>query len=261
MTKTPNYSDPRWQKLRLKVMERDNWKCVSCKDDSSTLHVHHKRYVGEIWESPIQDLQTLCDLCHLSLGPHPKAGMWYEDIRQIKEEVNVANNWHNNAENVNENAVALAVQNCPQCGKHDFVTGKKLLSCFCCGWSKQCDSYVFLHEPAVLHEQEELIAKQENDRLAKARLRDYGQLKTWARKCRQHGFSDKEIWQAVFDEHAVPVGYQFDIKDMLAMSVLSATEAHKILCYLRSGMTFQDIVWELAGISRDAREVLASNGY
>lgn len=58
--------DPRWQKKRLEVFQRDGFSCVCCCDDSSTLHVHHKVYLHgkEPWEYPIHFLVTLCEQCH-----------------------------------------------------------------------------------------------------------------------------------------------------------------------------------------------------
>lgn len=58
--------DPRWQKLRLLVFERDNWKCRACTADYSTLHVHHRWYKrgAEPWEYPLSALVTLCEECH-----------------------------------------------------------------------------------------------------------------------------------------------------------------------------------------------------
>jgi hypothetical protein len=60
--------DPRWQKLRLKIMERDHWACCACGAKDKTLHVHHWRYSGEPWESPPEDLSTLCETCHVREG-------------------------------------------------------------------------------------------------------------------------------------------------------------------------------------------------
>ncbi len=37
-------TDPRWQKMRLKVFERDGWKCVSCGYEDRELAVHHNNY-------------------------------------------------------------------------------------------------------------------------------------------------------------------------------------------------------------------------
>lgn len=58
------YLDPRWQRKRLEILQRDDFTCVKCGDNSSTLHVHHLRYSGEVWEVDDSDLQTLCDSCH-----------------------------------------------------------------------------------------------------------------------------------------------------------------------------------------------------
>src|SRR5437588_3361400 len=58
--------DPRWQKMRLKVFERDDWTCQSCRDTTTTLHVHHKEYLGgaDPWDHPMSCLVTLCQRCH-----------------------------------------------------------------------------------------------------------------------------------------------------------------------------------------------------
>jgi len=65
-----NYSeklkDPRWQKKRLEVLERDNWKCQNCGDEESTLAVHHLYYEKgkEPWDYPLEAFKTLCEVCH-----------------------------------------------------------------------------------------------------------------------------------------------------------------------------------------------------
>lgn len=65
-----NYSDqihlPKWQRLRLRVMERDQWLCTECGNGERELHVHHKYYIKDrpIWKYPISALLTLCDKCH-----------------------------------------------------------------------------------------------------------------------------------------------------------------------------------------------------
>lgn len=58
--------DPRWQKKRLEIMQRDNWTCQDCGTDTSTLNVHHKYYEEgkEVWEYPDEALITICGDCH-----------------------------------------------------------------------------------------------------------------------------------------------------------------------------------------------------
>lgn len=58
--------DPRWQKKRLKVLQRDNWTCQLCESKDKTLHVHHKYYLpnAEPWDVPDSALVTLCFECH-----------------------------------------------------------------------------------------------------------------------------------------------------------------------------------------------------
>jgi 5-methylcytosine-specific restriction endonuclease McrA len=58
--------DPRWQKKRLEVMQRDGFSCQICFDTDSTLNVHHRRYIqgNEPWEYENYLLVTLCESCH-----------------------------------------------------------------------------------------------------------------------------------------------------------------------------------------------------
>ena len=58
--------DPRWQKKRLEILNRDDWECQLCKDKLSQLVVHHIFYLGYIdpWEYDDVLLATLCEKCH-----------------------------------------------------------------------------------------------------------------------------------------------------------------------------------------------------
>lgn len=62
--------DPRWQKKRLEIMERDKFKCCQCGDMSSTLNVHHGYYERGLdpWEYDDDTLWTLCERCHEDAG-------------------------------------------------------------------------------------------------------------------------------------------------------------------------------------------------
>src|SRR5262245_56290118 len=44
--------DPRWQRKRLEILERDQWTCQRCHSTTKTLHVHHRiyRHGLEPWE-------------------------------------------------------------------------------------------------------------------------------------------------------------------------------------------------------------------
>lgn len=60
--------DPRWQKRRLEILERDGWKCQEpdCGDKTATLHVHHRWYEpgADPWDAGDDALVTLCESCH-----------------------------------------------------------------------------------------------------------------------------------------------------------------------------------------------------
>lgn len=58
--------DPRWQKKRLQILERDNWKCRACGTTEKTLHVHHIFYMQDTEPWDVHDglLITFCKDCH-----------------------------------------------------------------------------------------------------------------------------------------------------------------------------------------------------
>ncbi len=65
MTYAEKLRDPRWQKKRLQILERDGWRCFSCKSTTKTLNVHHLIYAKrDPWDYPDHCYQTLCDGCH-----------------------------------------------------------------------------------------------------------------------------------------------------------------------------------------------------
>lgn len=60
------FRDPRWQKKRLEIMERDCFACAECGDETNNLQVHHICYEKDSkpWEYDDMSLITLCDSCH-----------------------------------------------------------------------------------------------------------------------------------------------------------------------------------------------------
>jgi hypothetical protein len=61
--------DPRWQKMRLQIMERDGFACQFCRSTEKTLNIHHKIYdkKREPWEYDGSALVTCCEACHTEL--------------------------------------------------------------------------------------------------------------------------------------------------------------------------------------------------
>lgn len=68
MTYAEKLKDPRWQKKRLEILERDNWQCMCCGAKDETLHVHHIFYFPRCdpWEVHNGFLVTFCKNCHNS---------------------------------------------------------------------------------------------------------------------------------------------------------------------------------------------------
>ena len=73
--------DPRWQKKRLEIMQRDNFTCQHCGRTDRSLQVHHSYYLmnNNPWEYNDESLITLCDKCH-------------EDETMLKNEIERAYN-------------------------------------------------------------------------------------------------------------------------------------------------------------------------
>ncbi len=61
--------NPKWQRTRLEIMQRDNWACTKCGAKDKTLNVHHVRYIEgrKPWEYCSSDLETICEICHSKL--------------------------------------------------------------------------------------------------------------------------------------------------------------------------------------------------
>jgi hypothetical protein len=71
MTYSQQLRDRRWQRKRLEVLQRDQWRCqnAACRtrdNDAVMLVVHHRIYRSgkKAWDYATTDLQTLCERCH-----------------------------------------------------------------------------------------------------------------------------------------------------------------------------------------------------
>ena len=70
--------DARWQRKRLEIMKRDEFRCRCCysgEEDEITLNVHHAYYESGLnpWEYPDDSLTTLCSVCHESVSSAMKS--------------------------------------------------------------------------------------------------------------------------------------------------------------------------------------------
>ena len=97
MTYSQKLKDPRWQKRRLEILNRDNFRCTRCGDHENTLHVHHKMYLSghEVWDYDNMLLTTLCEDCHKSQHDEKKEyesllletlymkGFSYDNLREL----------------------------------------------------------------------------------------------------------------------------------------------------------------------------------
>lgn len=63
-TYSEKLKDPRWQRKRLEIMQRDNFTCTQCGDKTDTQNVHHWQYSKEPWDAKNEDLTTVCRSCH-----------------------------------------------------------------------------------------------------------------------------------------------------------------------------------------------------
>ena len=63
-TYSEKLKDPRWQRKRLEIMQRDNFTCTQCGDTTDTQNVHHWQYSKEPWVAKNEDLTTVCRSCH-----------------------------------------------------------------------------------------------------------------------------------------------------------------------------------------------------
>ena len=69
ITYSKKLTNPKWQRRRSKILERDDFQCQICGDIERTLHVHHMYYIPKLepWEYPGNALITLCEWHHLEI--------------------------------------------------------------------------------------------------------------------------------------------------------------------------------------------------
>jgi len=104
--------DPRWQKRRLEILNRDNFTCQYCGADYMTLHVHHKAYSKEFmepWNYSDRALTTLCENCHKDAHN----GM-DEALDLLKEAIKIAGMLPKDIKEIAEGFINMDLQHAPE---------------------------------------------------------------------------------------------------------------------------------------------------
>jgi 5-methylcytosine-specific restriction endonuclease McrA len=61
-----------YAQLCRRVIERDSWSCQNC-GRGSQLQVHHLRFRSALGDDSLENLITLCDVCHANV--HRRQGL------------------------------------------------------------------------------------------------------------------------------------------------------------------------------------------
>lgn len=82
---------PNWQKMRLKILQRDKFTCLNCQSKDKTLHIHHSYYVKnrDPWRYPEYSLSTLCFECHEEEGKQRELGDKESGYSEIESTLNL----------------------------------------------------------------------------------------------------------------------------------------------------------------------------
>lgn len=85
MTYAEKLKDPRWQKKRLEILNRDNFTCTECGDDETELHIHHwlYEYGKDPYDYDESVLSTLCKWCHAVVECNKKKGIETSSVRSL----------------------------------------------------------------------------------------------------------------------------------------------------------------------------------
>lgn len=67
-----NRYGPDWERLRIQVLARDGCRCTECGETwLNYLEIHHIQPLGAGGTNELDNLVTLCRLCHLKAHGHP----------------------------------------------------------------------------------------------------------------------------------------------------------------------------------------------
>ena len=93
MSYQTDLQDPRWQRKRLEIFERDGFQCLRCGATDKSITVHHRSYHGHPWECPEFDLETLCQKHHGDEHKHEDGRPILFVLRQMIARAHSVGNW------------------------------------------------------------------------------------------------------------------------------------------------------------------------
>ena len=117
-TYSEKLQDPRWQKVRMRILSRDEWKCRLCGASEITLHIHHEKYNNEPWDANEKDLKTVCKNCHAII--HDVKKIENGTVVHIEKNLNSENEYEVYMRNKKTTGIAFYKIN---------KTGKAIFSC------------------------------------------------------------------------------------------------------------------------------------
>ncbi len=89
--KFPEYPD-NWDELSRRVKKEDNYRCTQCGAKGNRylkLHCHHKVSLSDGGTNDRDNLETLCEVCHVEKHPHmlnnPETKERYTFLKAIRE--------------------------------------------------------------------------------------------------------------------------------------------------------------------------------
>lgn len=79
--------DPRWQRKRLEVLNRDDFTCQLCGAKETELHVHHEAYKkgANPWEYDNSWLITYCKYCHIIFQSFEKQKIGVIQVKRVND--------------------------------------------------------------------------------------------------------------------------------------------------------------------------------
>lgn len=115
-------ASPEWQALRDAALKRDGARCQVC-GSSNEPHVHHWAYPDNLGGDSLENVVTLCAICHAGVHAHKKAknaGEYINAVRAFadtpakRSSISSETAWHYELAHMTmERALCLAAENQP----------------------------------------------------------------------------------------------------------------------------------------------------